>query len=136
MSKFKRLCGVARNKWNPRNDDVMICIPTVGNFSFYCVGRNFSDNTPSTNGDSWGSKECKIIIGAPTFNESKRGGNPDTSKDFKFCWKFNSSGTESKDLYCTPHQATALYTKVVLMVQVVLLRGANMQRSDNHVMFA
>ena len=53
MSKFKWQSGVAWIKWNPRNDDVMTCMPTMGNFGFYCVGRKFSDDTPSTTGNSW-----------------------------------------------------------------------------------
>ena len=85
-----------------------------------------------------GSKERKIIIGAPTFNESKCGGNPDTSREFKNSvgnlTASDSSGTEFKDLYCV-HSPGNYSTRVVLMVRVVLFRGAKMQRSDNQVMF-
>ena len=53
------------------------------NFGFYAVSRKLDYYTPGAIGDTWGSSECKIIIGAPTFNESKCGGKPETSKECK-----------------------------------------------------
>ena len=83
-----------------------------------------------------GSKEHKIIIGAATFNKCK--GNPDISKEFKNSvgnWTaWESSGTESKDLYSTQSPGNCS-TRVVLIAWVVLLRGAKMQHSDNQTKF-
>ena len=49
-----------------------------------------------------GSKDCKMIIGAPSFNDNKCEGNPETSKEFKNstgkCTASDSSCTESNDL--------------------------------------
>ena len=82
-----------------------------------------------------GSNERKNIIGAPTFNESKCGGNPDTSKEFKNSLgnsaTWHSSGTVYKYLYWM-HSPGNCSTKVVLMVRVDLLRGVKMQCSDNY----
>jgi len=84
-----------------------------------------------------GCSERKIIIGVPTFNESKRGGKPETSKSLKTqleTWQpGDSPGTESNDLYWM-HSPGSCSTRVVLMARVVLLRGAKIQCSDNHVM--
>ena len=54
------------------------------------------------------SKDRKIIIGAATFNKSKSEGNPEIYKEFKNSvgnWTaWDSTGTESKDLYSTQSQ--------------------------------
>ena len=138
MSKLKMWHRVAQNKWDSKNDDVMTCMHTMRYFGVYCVSRKLSDYTPSTIGDSWGSNERKIIIGAPTFNESKCGGNPGTSREFKnsvgnsIAWDL--SGTESKDQYCILSPGNCS-TRVVLMASVFLVRRAKIQRSDNHIIF-
>ena len=73
-----------------------------------------------------GSKDRKIIIGVATFNKSKCEGNPEISKEFKNSignWTaWDSSGTESKDLYSTQSPGNCS-TSAVLIAWVVLLRG-------------
>ena len=59
-----------------------------------------------------GSKERKMINGVASFNESKCEGNPETSKEFKNsmgkCTAWDSSSTESSDLYSTGSPVTVL----------------------------
>jgi len=85
-----------------------------------------------------GSKERKIIISAPTFNESKCGATLRLLKSLKNSVGNStarvSSGTESKDLYWMQSPGNSS-TKVLLMVRVVLFKGAKIQCSDNQSMF-
>ena len=52
-----------------------------------------------------GSKDRKMIIGAETFNDSRCEGNPETYREFRNsigkCTAWDSSSTESNDLYST-----------------------------------
>ena len=52
-----------------------------------------------------GSEDRKMIIGAAIFNDNRCDGNPETSREFKnfmgICTAWDSSSTESKDLYST-----------------------------------
>ena len=79
-----------------------------------------------------------MIIGAASFNESKCEGNLDTSKEFKNsmgkCTAYDSSGTESSDLYSTGSPGNCA-TKGVLIVRVVSLSGAKMHRSESPAIF-
>ena len=76
-----------------------------------------------------GSNERKMIIGSASFNESKCKGNPDISKEFKNstgkCTAWDSSSTESSDMYSTGSPGNCA-TKAVLIVLVVSLSGAKM----------
>ena len=74
-----------------------------------------------------GPRSVKIIIGASTFNESKCGGNPDTSNELKkILLQIQPleihQAQSSKTCTTHTHQVTAL-----LRVRVVLFSGANMQ---------
>jgi len=66
-----------------------------------------------------------MIIGTAIFNESRCKRNPYTSKEFKNsmgkCTAWNSSSTESNDLYSTGSPDNCA-TKAVLRVWVVSLR--------------
>ena len=123
------------NAWN---NDVMTCIPTMGNHCFYGVCRKFSNYTPGTISNSGGSNDCKMIIEAAIFNESKCEGNPETSKEFRNsvgkCTAWDSSSTESNDLYSTESPGSCA-TRAVLIVRVVSLSGAKMHRSESQCMF-
>ena len=85
-----------------------------------------------------GSKDRKMIIGAASFNDSRCEGNPETSKEFKnsigkyMAW--DSSGTESNDLYSTESPGNCA-SSAVLIVQVVSLRGAKMHCSKSQAIF-
>ena len=82
-------------------------------------------------------RTVKLLLGS-IFNKSKCEGNPETSKEFKNSvgnWTaWDSSGTESKDLYSTKSPGNCS-TSAVLIAWVVLLRGAKMQHSDSQVIF-
>jgi len=85
-----------------------------------------------------GSNERKMIIGAASFNDSKCEGNPDISKEFKNsmgkCTAWDSSGTESSDLFSTGSPGNCA-TKGMLIVRVVSLSGAKMHRSESQAIF-
>ena len=80
-----------------------------------------------------GSKDRKIIIGAESFKDSTCEGNPETSREFKNsmgkCTAWDSSSTESKDLYSTDSPGNCA-TNVALIVWVISLSGAKMHRSE------
>ena len=85
-----------------------------------------------------GSKDHKIIIGAEIFKESTCEGNPETSREFKNsmgkCTAWDSSSTESNDLYSTDSPGNCA-TNVALMARVVSLSGAKMHRSESQAIF-
>ena len=85
-----------------------------------------------------GSKDRKMIIGAASFNVSRCEGNPETSKEFKNsigkCTAWDSSGTESNDLYLTESPGNYASSEVFI-VRVVSLRGAKMHRSESQAIF-
>ena len=86
-----------------------------------------------------GSKECKMIIGAASFNESKCEGNKIPLKSLKIQWENAQPGIhqEQNPVICTQqaHQVRNCATKAVLIVRVVSLSGAKMHRSESQAIF-
>ena len=83
-----------------------------------------------------GSKESKMIIGAASFNERECEGNPETSKEFMGkCTAWDSSSTESSDLYSTDSPGNCATKAVLIIVQVVSLSEAKMRRSESQAVF-
>ena len=80
-----------------------------------------------------------MIIGAASFNERECEGNPETSKEFKNsmgkCTAWDSSSTESSDLYSTDSPGNCATKAVLIIVQVVSLSGAKMRRSESQAVF-
>ena len=82
-----------------------------------------------------GYKDCKMVIGAASFNDSRWERSPETTKEFRNsigkCTIWNSSSTESNDLYSTDSPGNCV-TKLVLIACVVSLKGAKIQHSKSH----
>ena len=81
-----------------------------------------------------GSKDRKMIIGAEIFNDSRCEGNPETSREFRNsigkCTAWDSSSTESNDLYSTDSPGSCA-TRAVLIARVLSFRGAKMHLSES-----
>ena len=116
----------------------MTYIPTLGNPSLYGVAESLVITHLVPLVTLGGSNECKMTIGAASFNESKCEGNSDTSKEFKNstgkCTAWDSSSTESSDRYSKGSPGNCAI-KVMLIVLVVSLSGAKMRRSESEAIF-